>query len=168
MTRGRPKRHPSARNLELYHELVCEGRRQVEVASRFRVSQPRVATVRRSVCQWVDDALPPELAAESSGRRLHLAIAFARMQLQAAYGRYLEHFGGATGAEAYGHWLAASQAGILPPDAVAGLPRRDLVASAVRMARELMDLARVARRGPYFKLPELAPEAHASGVQARV
>jgi len=61
MPRGRPRREPSGRNLELYHELVCEGRLQDEVAARFRVSQPRVAMVRRDVSAWVEERLAGEL-----------------------------------------------------------------------------------------------------------
>lgn len=154
MTRGRPRRQPSGRNLELYHELVCEGRLQTEVAARFRLSQPRVASIRRTVSQWVEDSLPAKLAGESCiGRRLHLAIALRRLQLQTAYAKYLERFGGVSGAEGFGHLLAAGAAGVLPQEAAARLPPRDLIQSAVVMARELADLARVAERGPYAAWP---------------
>jgi len=172
MTRGRPRRQPSGRNLELYHELVGEGRLQAEVAARFRVSQPRVAHIRRTVSQWVEDSLPAAVDDAASvvmhgnpgiddtasvvnveAHRLHLAIALRRLQLQEAYGKYLEHFGGESGAEGYGHLLAASAAGVLPKEAAARLPPRDLVQSAVVMARELADLARVAERGPFAELP---------------
>jgi hypothetical protein len=178
MPRGRPRRQPSGRNLELYHELVCESRLQVEVAERFRVSQPRVAQVRQEVADWVDSQLPAAAVADvndagsvvntaaddagsvvnEAGRRLHLAIALRRLQLTNAYGKYLEHFGGVCGAEGYGHLLAASDAGILPPTAAASLPRRELVESAVQMARELTELAEVAQRGQFFQLPELLRE----------
>ena len=52
--RGRPRRQPSGRNLELYYELVCRTRQQVEVAARFRVSQPRVCQIRDEVASWVE------------------------------------------------------------------------------------------------------------------
>jgi len=161
MTRGRPRRQPSGRNLELYHELVGEGRLQADVAARFRVSQPRVAHIRRTVSQWVEDSLPAAVDDAGSdvnedAHRLHLAIALRRLQLQEAYGKYLEHFGGESGAEGYGHLLAASAAGVLPKEAAARLPPRDVVQSAVVMARELADLARVAERGPFATLPVAA------------
>jgi len=163
MTRGRPRRQPSGRNLELYHELVCEGRLQTEVAERFRLSQPRVASIRRTVSQWVEDSLPAAVddagcPRDGAGRRLHLAIALRRLQLREAYGKYLQHFGGASGAEGYGHLLAARAAGVLPKETAALLPPLDLVHSAVVMARELADLARVAERGPYAALPLSVPE----------
>ena len=42
MPRGRPAREPSGRNLEIYHELVCEGRlRQVQAGVAARGFAPR-------------------------------------------------------------------------------------------------------------------------------
>jgi len=157
--------------LELYHELVCEGRPQAEVAARFRVSQPRVAQVRGYVGEWVESTLPPNCGADlppDPGRRLHLAIALRRLEVAGAYGTYLEHFGGARGAAGYGHLLAAWDAGVLPPEIAAGLPRRDFVQSAVRMARELEDLARVAQRGPHFHLPGEGRESAVSSANGAV
>jgi len=170
MQRGRPRRQPSGRNLELYHELVCEGRPQAEVAARFRVSQPRVAQVRCQVGAWVEAALPANLETDlpaDPGRRLHLAIALRRVKAARAYGAYLEHFGGARGAAGYGHLLAAQDAGVLSAEIAALLPQRDFVRAAVRMARELEDLARVARRGPYFHLPNEGQQAHKPAAPAR-
>jgi hypothetical protein len=171
MQRGRPRRQPSGRNLELYHELVCEERAQAEVAARFRVSQPRVAQVRRDVGAWVESMLPANSRADlpaDPGRRLHLAIALRRLEVTGAYGEYLEHFGGARGAAGYGHLLAAWDAGVLPPEIAALLPHRDFVHSAVRMARELEDLARVAQRGPYFHLPGEGRESAVSAANGAV
>jgi len=163
MARGRPARHPSARNLELYHELVCEGCSQKEVAERFQVSAPRVTQLRDAVADWVDIQAPPrEFGVTDAGRHLHLAIALRRFQLHRAYAAYLERFGGISGAEGYEHLLAASDAGVLPPEAALRLPRRDLIESAVRMARELTELARIARRGPYYELPDRLLEAAAN------
>src|SRR4051812_39967444 len=95
--RGRPRRQPSRRNLELYFELVCEGRRQTEVALRFRVSQPRVAQIRADVAGWVDEmlggragegsaGLPPEVPKRAE--QFHLAVALRRIHIEAAYERY--------------------------------------------------------------------------------
>ena len=158
MPKGRPRREPSGRNLELYHELVCEGRLQEEVAARFRVSQPRVALVRREVSAWVEETLAAELgssvAGGDPGSRLHLAIALWRRQLTDAYRAYLDLFGGADSAKGYGHLLAASDAGLLPDELAAKLPRPRFVQRAVRMARELDELERVAGRGPFASLPD--------------
>jgi len=143
--------------LELYHELVCEGRLQDEVAARFRVSQPRVAKVCREVSAWVKETLAAELgnslAGGDAGSRLHLAIALWRKKLAGAYQAYLDLFGGTDGAKGYGHLLAAWDAGLLPDDLAAKLPRPRFVQKAVRMARELEELDRVASRGPFASLP---------------
>jgi hypothetical protein len=86
---GRPPRQPSGRNLELYHELVYERRRQAEVASCFRVSRPRIAQLRRQMAAWVDAMLPDfvvsHFQATDPGNRFHLAIAFRRALLTEAY-----------------------------------------------------------------------------------
>jgi hypothetical protein len=154
--RGRPPRHPSGRNLQLYHELVCEGRPQTEVAARFRVSQARVAQIKAQIALWVSRLLPATVLPQpdDAGRRFHLAIASCRLRLQSAYEEFLACFGGTSGAAGYGHLLAASDAGVLSKELATRLPPRDLVQSAVRMADELEGLARVARRGPYYKLPD--------------
>jgi hypothetical protein len=146
---GRIKRQPSGRNLELYFELICEGRPQVELVVRFRVSEARVCQLRRQVAAWVDGVLPDEAAAAlpDAARRLHLAVALRRAQLHAAYAEYLEHFGGAGGAVGWGHLLAARDMGILPTGAVRLRPRK-LIETAVRMAQELTDLDQIASRGP--------------------
>src|SRR5262245_54379714 len=68
MPRGRPNRQPSARNLELYHELVCEGRSRREVAARFRLSRPRVTQPRAQVAEWVAAMLPPGRQGDAGGR----------------------------------------------------------------------------------------------------
>ncbi|HZN35360.1 MAG TPA: hypothetical protein VFB80_16135 [Pirellulaceae bacterium] len=147
MPRGRIRRQPSGRNLELYHELVCEGRSRHEVAARFRLSRPRVTQLRGQVAEWVAAMLPPGFAATGDpGRRFHQAISVRRLQLQKACGEFLDEFGGGRGAQGYQHLLAARKRGVLPR--TSRLPSRELVQSAVRMARELDDLARVASRGP--------------------
>src|SRR5262245_56304932 len=66
MSRGRPPRPPTGRNLALYHEVVGEGRSQRDVASRFSVSQARVARVCRKLRGWVADWLAglPQQAVE--------------------------------------------------------------------------------------------------------
>ena len=101
--RGRPRRQPSRRNLELYFELVCEGRRQTDVAMRFRVSQPRVAQIWRmlragSMKCWAKGqgrAVRPLRQKFQRSRAISLAIAIRRIQIEAAYGRDLNYFGGA-------------------------------------------------------------------------
>ena len=147
---GRIKRQPSGRNLELYYELVCEGRRQAEVALRFRVSPGRVCQLRREVAAWVESLLPAHAmtALPDAARRLHLAVALRRAQLQAAYGEYLQHFGGLNGAVGWGHLLAARDAGVAPKQTARWIRPRKLVQTAVRMARELTDLDQIASRGP--------------------
>jgi len=148
MAGGRPKRpQPSGRDLELYHELVCEGRLQTEVAVRFRVSQARVAQIRRDVAAWVEGSVPPHRVPLAEGQRLHLAIAARRAELLRRYRDYLDEFGGQRGAEGFGHLLAAADAGIVELKAATRVPR-DYIASAVAMARELAGLTRVALRGP--------------------
>src|SRR5688572_20731021 len=177
MSRGRPSRQPSRRNLELYHELVWEGRLQAEVAARFGLSQARVAQLRAQVAQWVAAWLPDELAdsiqpavasklgaAHAEGLRLHLAIALRRRQLAEAYGPYLQLFATAAGIESPGHMLAMVDAGTLRARLPADLTGH--VASAVRMARELEDLACVAERGPLTDLPEVLLLAEEVGEQA--
>lgn len=158
MPKGRPRREPSARNLELYHELICEGRQQADVAARFRVSQPRVAMVRRQVSAWVDAMLDEDaggcISGGDAGSRLHLAIALWRSKVSQAYQSFLNLFGGASGAMAYGHLLAACDAGLVPSDVAGKLPNRKFVESAVRMARQLDALAHVASRGPFASLPD--------------
>src|SRR5262245_31602673 len=160
--RGRPPRHPSGRNLEIYHELVCEGRPQTEVAARFRLSQARIAQIKAQPALCVGRSSPHKAVTQTSdaGFRFHLAIAICRIMLQSAYEKFLPHFGGPSGAAGYGHLLAASDAGVLPGELAATLPRRDLVQSAVRMARELEGLARVACRSPYVGLPDLQQIQH--------
>ena len=56
-----------------------------------------------------------------------------------------------------GHLLAAGDAGVLPQEVAVRLPPRRLVQTAARMARELTELDRIAKRGPL--LPLLIPEA---------
>jgi hypothetical protein len=143
---------------------------QEDVAARFRISRPRVTQIRRQMAAWAREALPAGLEVElrtilaGSGRargfsdealRLHLAIALWRLRLELAYGPYLKHFGGASGAQGHGHLLAARDAGVLPRPLAGALPERSLIADAVRMAREMEDLARVAERGPLGDLPSL-------------
>ena len=41
MARGRTRRPPIVRNLELYHEFVCQKKTQVQIAVEFDISQPR-------------------------------------------------------------------------------------------------------------------------------
>ena len=164
MSQGRPKRQPSRRNLELYHELVCVGRLQAEVASRFRLSQPRVAKIRGQVAEWVAETLPAEFARAiaaaiqiarpraklpEAGLHLHGAIALRRMQLQQAYGPFLDRF-----MDESAGLLAAIKAGALRRDEMDLLD--DLNDSAISMAREMEDLAAVAERGPLRDLPDLA------------
>jgi hypothetical protein len=181
----RRARQPSRRNLELYHEIAGEGRLQVEVAARLGISQPRVAQLCRQVERWIERTLPAEVgpmvqlaaAAEpgeggldEKGLRLHLAIALRRLHLQKAYGPYLERFGGARGALAYGRLWAAIDAGLLPGKVAAAMPDRSCIASAVRMAEELEDLARVAQRGPLGDLASLlsSPERASPALQEPV
>lgn len=154
MPRGRPARTPSARNLALYYELVCEARTQRAVAARFGISQARVARVRACVGRWVERwlaALPPvplpgPAEWSEAARGFHLAVHLEQLRLQEAYGEYLDHFGGLEGAARYEHLLQALDDGLVPQEAAAELPSRSLLASAVRMARELADLAEVARK----------------------
>jgi hypothetical protein len=158
---GRIKRQPSGRNLELYFELVCEGRRQVDVAARFRVSRPRVTQLRREVAAWVDELLPEDAGRvlQDAGQRLHLAIALRRVQIAADYGAYLAHFGGVSGAAGFGHLLAARDAGVLPQEVTDQLRPRKLIETAVRMARELTALTDLWARGPLSSLDPGAPSA---------
>ena len=164
MPRGRPIRDPSLRNLELYHELVCEGRLQAVVAARFRVTQSRVAQISLQIRDWIDRLLPTTAKARLplangfslAGQSLHLAIALRRKYLTDAYGEFLAHFGGPAGAAAYGQLLAAQDAALLPRELADRLPPRYLVQTAARLARELDGLTRLAQRGPFFRLPEPA------------
>ena len=41
MARGRTRRPPIVRNLELYHEFICEHKTQAQIAAEFEISQPR-------------------------------------------------------------------------------------------------------------------------------
>jgi len=54
MVRGRTRRPPSVRNLELYHDFVCEHKTQAFLAAELEISQPRVAAVCRKVKRWVE------------------------------------------------------------------------------------------------------------------
>jgi len=164
MPRGRPPQEPSVRNLEIYHELVCEDRLQAVVAARFQVHQSRVAQIAQQVRDWIGQLLPPGVTARLplangfslAGQALHLAIALRRRRVAAAYAEFLAHFGGPTGAAAYGQLWAAQDAGFLPAELAAHLPPRYLAQAAARLARELDELASVARRGPFFQLPDSA------------
>lgn len=156
MSRGRPPRQPSGRNLLLYHELVCEGRPQAELALQFQISQPRVTEIHAHVAAWVDHFLavcdPGSESTADPARRFHAVIAFRRMQLTAAYGEYLDYFGGPAKAATYRQILDALDAQLLSPGLAAQLPPREFIETAIRMARELEDLASVAHRGPFFDL----------------
>ena len=89
MTRGRPPQEPSIRNLEIYHELVCEDRLQSAVAARFRINQSRVAQIAHQVRNWIDRLLPATAKARLlllsgfslAAQSLHLAIALRRHRL---------------------------------------------------------------------------------------
>jgi hypothetical protein len=170
MPRGRPPRPPSGRNLALYHEVVSEGRTQREVAQRFGVSQPRVARVVAEIRAWTEHwiaRLPPDLAVlveipgwSAEASRFHVAVVLQRQHLQRAYSEYLQQFGGLEAIGGYGHLLSALDAGVVPAAATDKLLPRDLLASAVRMARELNDLAEIAQRGPLRALLAGAPNVH--------
>jgi hypothetical protein len=166
---GRPRRHPSARNLRLYHELLTSGAPQSHIAARFRVSRPRVAQIRADVERWVASQLPADLSAlaaespqpsnEAARRctepvvRLHLAIAVRRVQLEASYAENLAPFGGTAGVRALANLLAASDAGRFPTDYLQSLPRRPVLDAAVKMARVLDDVAAIAQLGPFPNAP---------------
>lgn len=57
------KQPPSKRDREIYRAVVCEVRRQQEVAQEFGVSQPRVAQIVKQVASWVEQAAPRPLPA---------------------------------------------------------------------------------------------------------
>jgi len=170
MTRGRPPQEPSIRNLEIYHELVCEDRLQSAVAARFRINQSRVAQIAHQVRNWIDRLLPATAKARLlllsgfslAAQSLHLAIALRRHRLSNASRDFLSHFGGVAGAIAYGQLLAAHDAGLLPHEFAGKLPPPDLIESAVRFAQELDGLSRLARRGPFANLPPTPSGAEAA------
>jgi hypothetical protein len=170
MTRGRIARPPATRNLELYHELVCEGKTQAEIAAEFQISQPRVASVCRKVARWVEALVSPaierakaQLSAPNerldNGQKLHLAVGVLRLRLTQSYGKFLDYFGGTKVALAFVPILKLWDEGAIPETLAALLPRRDVLVNAVRMAAELEGLARLAARGPFAALPADLPRA---------
>ena len=165
MARGRTRRPPIVRNLELYHEFVCEKKTQAQIATELEISQPRVAAVCRKVRRWVEmvvsqalelakPQLPPGKLRLDDGQRLHLAVALRRLQLQQAHGQFLDHFGGTQVAIAFIPLLRLWDDGAIPETLTALLPPRDIIRSAIQIASELDDLACLAERGPYFNLPD--------------
>src|SRR6266478_1932121 len=85
MARGRTRRPPIVRNLELYHEFICEHKTQAQIGEEFEISQPRVAAVCRKVKRWVEmvvssalEFAKPQLPAGQlrldDGQKLHLAV----------------------------------------------------------------------------------------------
>jgi hypothetical protein len=173
MARGRTRRPPIVRNLELYHELVCEKKTQAQIAAELDISQPRVAAVCRIVKRWVESVvshamelakpqLPPARLRLDDGQKLHMAIALRRLQLQVEYGEFLDRFGGTEVATAFIPLLRLWDRGAIPEALTALLPPRDIIRSAIQITGELVDLACLAERGPYFQLPDelLSAEAH--------
>jgi hypothetical protein len=194
MPRGPRKKQPSLRNLELYHEIICLGRPQNQVAAEFHVSPPRAAAICQQVKDWVDALLPNDvlahavttalsqhqtantdsaecetikkprsnaesetIAAQLTGNpacRLHLALAIRRIQLRAAYGNYLDCFGGPSHVLQLAAVVALWKDGKLAKQLSDMLPSMHLVESAVQMAQELEGLANLALRGPFFDLPD--------------
>ena len=174
MIANRIARQPSPRNLELYHELIFNRRTQSAVAAQFGVSQPRVALIRRQVAEWIDRftspimlpvprSMPANKRRTLLGYQLHLAIAVHRHDRQLAYGEYLDHWGGQALVLELAPLLDAWEAGTVSAKIVAGLPPREYLKIAVRMARELETLARIASQGPFFDLPD---QIHAFKCQA--
>ena len=164
MTRGRPRQQPTRRNLELYHERAYEGRLQTAVAARFRLSPARAAKICDQVRAWVDQTLtgvhPTGRAANASpGLRLHLAIAVRRIQSTAAYGPQLDLLRGCEGVCRWLQLHAAAKEGLVPPDVARRLPPLGMLMESVGMLEELDDLASVAERGPFFRLPDFTQES---------
>jgi hypothetical protein len=177
MARGRTKRPPTVRNLELYHEIVCEHKTQAEIAAEFEISQPRVAAVQRKVHRWVEQLVSQAMEQSQSklpagklrldaAQKLHLAIAIHRIQLNAAYGNFLACFGGSTVAIAFVPILTLWDAGEIPDPISALLPPREVVRTAIRMAGELDDLACLAERCPLSNLPDEFLRTHAHTTQS--
>jgi hypothetical protein len=171
MARGRTQRPPTVRNLELYHEFVCEHKTQAEIAEEFELSQPRVAAVCRKVERWVEALISPAIEVAKSpfsegktrlddGQKLHVAVAIRRLQLTQAYGKFLNEFGGTEVAVAFIPLLRLWDAGAIPKRLTALLPPRDLIRSAIEMAGELNDLECLAERGPCLHLPDQLLHAH--------
>jgi hypothetical protein len=106
------RKPPSARDQQIYAEVVLHQRPQPEVAREFGVSQPRVTQIVARVRAWVEAApareaesaaveaalagmtpeaeLPPrEESAVAQAQRLHLARERTRAQLEAVYAESL-------------------------------------------------------------------------------
>jgi hypothetical protein len=166
---------PIIRNLEIYHQIVCENKTQAQIAAEFGISQPRVAAVRQIVHRWVEATVSPgiELAQSQpaaaklrfdSGQKLHLAITLRRLEMNQACGKFLDGFGGSEVAIAFIPLLRLWDHGAIPQTLTALLPARETIRSAIRIAGELDDLARLAERGPYPHLHDelLRAQGHPS------
>src|SRR5436190_4141279 len=78
---------PTLRNLLIYHELVYDNLRQVEIAERYGIAQCRVSQISRQVLLWVEEVLSGQRKSrrDTSGLRLHWAIAKERIRLHEAH-----------------------------------------------------------------------------------
>ena len=176
MAGGRITKPPIIRNLELYHEIVCENKTQAQVAAEFEISQPRVAAVQRRVHRCVETLVsqslaqsPPGLPIDklrpSAGQKFHLAIVIRRLDLEQAYGKFLREFGGVTIAMAFIPILAEWDAGNVPEMVANLLPPRETIRRAIQMVAEINDLECLAERGPYPNLLQQLRQSSSSTFQ---
>lgn len=149
---------PSYRNLQIYHELAYEGRRQIDVAAMFDLAQCRVSQIARSVRAWVDRILPIRHCKHDLGARFHIAIARERLRLHAAHDPLIELF---TTGDEFPRYLRRYVAIVdgLPVETVeiTEQPNFRLLNEALNANTRLAELEAIANRGPYA---DLATQSH--------
>lgn len=149
---------PPLRNLLIYHELVYENLRQVEVAERYQIAQCRVSQIGRRVALWVEEVLSGERKSrrDAAGLRLHLAIAKERIRLHEAHDPLLQLCGGDEDPEGVRYIRrSVNLVGGQPVTTVEIFdgPDAKLFEQALHVSQRLVELEEVANRGPLADLP---------------
>jgi hypothetical protein len=155
--RPRQSQPPSARNLLIYHELAHGGRRQIDVAKAYGLSQCRVSSIARKVQAWVERILfASRSVSRSPGERLHLAIAKERIRLIESIDPLLETLTLESGEVRYIRRSVAIEAGQpVTTVEISNSPPARLLEHAMNISDRLSDLEHIARLGPLADLPAL-------------
>lgn len=155
-------RHPSYRNLQVYHELAYRRKTQVAVAKAFGLSQCRVSQIGRKVQAWVDSVVPPHHARRQPGLRLHIAIAQERIRLHDAYEPVLGMLLGSDGQPRYlRRKVAVLSSGAVSTIEISNNPDFRLFGEAVDIQARLAQLEAIANLGPFADLPRQVKESMA-------